>query len=115
MVALRTPLRSVEGNGKLLKSGLPEISVTADPVIQLAEGLWAKRIQAFRPSGSDLDEACLAQDAQVPRDARLMDADKGHDVIDGLLVVTEQLHDSPPSGIRQSLEDVDLHTSTYTQ
>ena len=45
--------------------------------------------------------------------ARLVDAHQGHDVVDRPFVV-QHLHDAPPGGIGEGLEDVELHGHIYT-
>src|SRR5258708_37782930 len=77
-------LPSLELLAEPVEACLPENSIAVDPSVELAEALGAKREEAVGPVGADLDEA-LGQDAQGPRDARLVDVERVGDLVRGWL------------------------------
>src|SRR5216683_5828937 len=82
-------LPSLELLGEPIEACLPENSIAVDPSVQLAKRLGAKRVEAFGPVGADLDEARLVQDAQVPRNARLVDVEPVDDIVHRLLAAAK--------------------------
>jgi hypothetical protein len=106
-------LLSVEHLAEPVEAGLPEASIVGDPRIELTERLRTKRIEALGPLRANLDEARFVQDAEVPRDARLVDVDRVDDIVYRLLAAPEHFYDPTPRAVGQGLEDVDMHVCAY--
>src|SRR4029079_9591641 len=74
-----------------VQSRLPQIAIAADPGVQLAKRRGPQRVQPAGPVGANADEPRLVEDAQVARDARLVNVQLGDDVVHRLLVPAQQL------------------------
>src|SRR5258708_26419244 len=107
-------LFSVESFSEFVEASFPEASITADPCVELAEGLRAKRVEALLSFGTDPDEARLLQDAQVSRNSRLLNLDFFDQFIDRVLAMSQGLDDTKPHGVGKSLEDSLIHVYVYT-
>jgi hypothetical protein len=77
-----------------------------DPRVEFAEGIRAKRVEAFLPFGADSNETRLVQYAEVPRNSRLMDLDFVDEIVHRVLAVSKRLDDPQTHGVSQSLEDI---------
>jgi hypothetical protein len=77
-----------------------------DPRVEFAEGVRAKRVEAFLPFGTDSDESRLVQYAEVPRNSRLMDLHFIDEIIHRVLALSKRLDDPQTHGVSQSLEDI---------
>lgn len=49
----------------------------------------------------------------MPRNARLVDVDRFHNIVDRALAVTERLDNEAASWVSKGSEDVEMHTGTY--
>src|SRR5688572_15413950 len=87
--------------------------VAADPGIEIAKRLRPQRVHPPLPVWTHIDEPAVVQDAQVSRDAGLVDLDGRDDVVDGLLAVSEHVHDMQPNGIGKRLNGFYMHNETY--
>src|SRR5262245_29228809 len=106
-------LSALELFSQPVQAFVPEAAVTVHPLLQLAKRLGPQRIQPPRAFGTHAHEAGLAEDAQVPRDTRLIDLDRRNDVVDRTLAVTQRVHDAPARRVGQGLEDVGMHGYAY--
>jgi hypothetical protein len=100
MLALPALKRGVES----VEPALPQRPVLTDPRAQLPERLGAQRVKASRAVGPDLDEPRLLEDAQVPRNAGLMNVHPGDNVVHGLLALKQRFDDLKAAGTSQRLE-----------
>src|SRR5262245_5538798 len=103
----------LECRAEAIETRLPQLPVTGEPGIDLAERLRPQRIQAALPVRPHRDETRLVQDAQVPRDAGLMDAGFLDDVVDLPLAAAQRLDDAAPRRIGQGLEWIQMHEYVY--
>jgi hypothetical protein len=60
-----------------------------------------------------MNEPSLMQDAQVPRDARLIDIDALDNFIDRLLAASKDFYDAKPSWVTQDLKELNMHNNVY--
>ena len=93
------------------RDGLPGVEtvtprgpVRGQPVIDLTERLGPQPVQAPLGVGSHLDQARLAQHAQVLRYAGLGDPQSRGQAADRLLPFAQQIEDAPPVTVRQHLK-----------
>src|SRR5262249_30445406 len=98
------PLPALERLPQPVEATLPQLAIARDPLVELAEGRCAQRVEAFRPFGTHLNEACVMQDAQVPRNARLVNGDALDDVVHRVLAAAQRLDDPAARGVRERLE-----------
>ena len=82
-------------------------------MIELPEGLRPKRIETLGPIRTNLHKARLVQDAEMPRDPRLVDADGADDIVHRMLPTPQHLHDVAARGVGQGLEHVYMHSHAY--
>ena len=67
-------LLALEGGPETIEAIVPDLPITGEPRVELAEGLWPQRIEAALSVRAHEDEAGFVQDAQVPGDAGLREA-----------------------------------------
>lgn len=104
-----------QGFAKLVETTSPQLPILAQPGIQVPEGLRAKRVKALLALGPDAHESGLLQDAEMPRNAGLVDLDVDDDVIDRMLAAPEDFDDAEPHRVSQGLECLNMHTGVYVQ
>jgi hypothetical protein len=63
--------------------------------------------------GTNLDEAGLAQDPQVPRNAGLVDADLFDDVVDRALSAPKGFDDGAARWVGEDFEEISMHRYAY--
>src|SRR5262245_34509549 len=88
-------------------------AVPRDPLIELAEPVGPQRGKPALPIGSHRYEAGLVKDAQVPRDAGLVDTSLLDDVIHLPLADEQRLDDTAASRVGESLEGIYMHAGAY--
>ena len=91
----------------------PESPERGEPIIQFLQRLWAQAIETPLRIHGGLDEARLAEHAQVLGDSGLRHAQLPLDVANGLLRRDEQTEDGAPVGLRNDFENR-FHASLYT-
>jgi hypothetical protein len=98
-------LPSLERGGEPVEPRFPETSIRGDPGIELAEGFRAQGIKAPGSFRTDLYEARVLENTQVPRDAGLVDMSGLDDVVDGLFATPQKgFHDQESGRVGQGLE-----------
>jgi hypothetical protein len=104
----------VEMSFQRVEAAAPGGPVGRQPLVDLAERLGPDPVQAPLRVGAHLDQARLAQHPQVLGNAGLADAQRGHQVADGLLPLAQQVQDPPPMRLGQYLEHAaNITTSLY--
>ncbi len=86
----------------------PVRSIWAEPRVQLGQRLGAEVVDAPLGVDADIDEAGVAQHAQVPGDAGLMHARDLHELADGTVVLADMVEDAPSCRFGDHLQDVEL-------
>src|SRR6185436_14457640 len=99
--------------GESVEACLPSASRRGEPNLKLVETFGPKRVEALRSVRPDPYEPRLVQDAQMPRDTRLVDAHSGHDVVHRLLAPLKRLDNQATRGVGQRLEEVGMHHGGY--
>jgi len=89
-------------------------TISGHPCIKLVEGFFAQRVEAFLPVGAYLHDLRLGQDAQVSRNAGLMDVHALDNVADSAFARLHCLDDAKPGWIRERLEQSYLRIHAYT-
>src|SRR2546425_342974 len=112
-------LSPIELRAEPVEAGLPQAAVLSHPFVQLAEWLGAQRIKALLPLCPHTHEPRRMQDAEVPRDARLVNVHGFHERVYGALPGPERLHDPAARRIGEDLENDrfhggDIHACVYT-
>src|SRR5689334_6818742 len=101
-----TILVSLERSSEPIDAVLPELAVLGEPRIELAEWLGPECVEPALSIGAHRDEARIVEDAQVARDAGLMDARPRDNVADLLLAASQHLDDATPRRVREGLKGV---------
>ena len=91
----------------------PESAERGEPIIQFPQRLWAQAIETALRIDRGLDEARLAQHAEVLGNGWLRHAQLALDVSHGLLRREEQAEDGATVGLRNDFE-YRFHASLYT-
>ena len=86
----------------------PVRSIWAEPRVQLGQRLGAEVVDAPLGVDADIDEAGVAQHAQVPGDAGLMHARDLHELADRTVVLAHMVEDAPSCRFGDHLQDVEL-------
>jgi hypothetical protein len=96
----------LDGVAKPIEPSLPKAAVARHPGIKLAERLGTQRIKAPLSIGPHLNEPRLKQNAQVPRDAGLMDVEPAHYIVHLLLAAAKHFDDAAAGRVGDGLEGV---------
>lgn len=84
----------VESLREFVEACLPETPITGDPCVEFAKRFGTKRIEAFLPIRSNLNETLLLQYAEMSRNPGLMNTDSIDNAIDGVLATPKHLDDA---------------------
>src|SRR5436190_16947942 len=82
----------------------PEAAIAGEPLVELGQRLRVERVQPAAPVLASSHETLLAEDPEVPGNARATGRELGGDLAGAALAFGEQLHDPPPRGIGERLE-----------
>jgi hypothetical protein len=82
----------------------PHRAVGLEPCVQLGQRFQPDPVEPALPVGAHVDEAGVAQDAQVLRDERLAAAELIDEVADGPLALPKQVEDPPTVRLRENFD-----------
>ncbi|MDB4955598.1 MAG: hypothetical protein JWO36_3167 [Myxococcales bacterium] len=99
-------LFALERASEAIEAVLPQPAVLGEPRVELPERLRPQRVEPSLSVRTHRDEAGLVQNAEVARDAGLVDPGVLDDVADLLLPASKHLDDAPPRWIGKCLEGV---------
>src|ERR1700737_1131662 len=97
-------LASFEGGAEPVKARLPLAAIPRPPGLELVERFLAQRVEALLSVRAHLHDPRLGQDAQVPRNAGLVDVHALDDVADGALPRLHRLDDAKTGRVRKGVE-----------
>src|SRR6185437_15041336 len=102
--ALSSVVHVVEMGFQRAEASGPGGAVGRQPLVDLAERFGPEPVHAPLGVGPHLDQARLAQHPEVLGHAGLAEAQRGHQVADGLLLLAQQVQDAAPVRLGQNLE-----------
>jgi hypothetical protein len=82
----------------------PQRPVGSEPVVDLAQGLWAETVHAALGVDARLNEACVAQDAEVFGNRGLTEFQVIDEVGNGLLALPQGVEDLAAVRLGEDLE-----------
>jgi hypothetical protein len=100
----RAVVHVVEVVFERVETGDPEGAIRCQPVIDLAERVGSKSIEASLRGDANLDHPRIAQHPKVLGDRGLTHREPIHDFGDRPLTCSQHVKDSPPVGFRHHLE-----------
>src|SRR5262249_28442178 len=103
---LPTSLSFLDSRSKAVEPCLPQALIACQPPLKRLKRLRPEGVQAALPVRPNRDEPRLAQDAQMARDAGLVNPGLLDDVVDLLLARPQCVDDMAPGRIGQGLEGV---------
>jgi hypothetical protein len=104
--ALSSGIHVVEVGFQRAEASGPGGAVGRQPLVDLAERFGPEPVHAPLRVGLHLDQARIAQYPQVLGHAGLAEAQRGHQVADGLVLLAEQVQDAAPVRLGQNLEHI---------
>lgn len=106
-------LPGFECRAEAVEPRFPELPVLAEPGVDLAERLWLKRVEPTRSLRPHHDEACFGENAQMPRNTRLMDAYCSDQIVDLALAGTQRIDDAAARWVGKGEERIYMHNRAY--
>ena len=104
-----------ERGAKTVETFLPKPAVAGEPRVKGAERLRPQRIETALAVRPHRDEACFMEDAQVARDARLMDARAADERADFRLAAAQRVDDAAAGRVAESLKSIYMHDCVYVR
>lgn len=89
---------------ELVQTSFPELSILAEPGIEIPERFGAKRVEPLLSVRPRMHEARFLQDPKMARYTRLIDLDVLDDVVYRMLAAPEHFDDVEPRRISQDLD-----------
>jgi Sigma-70 region 2 len=89
---------------EIVEPGLPLLPVRREPFVDRLQSLGADAVQATLRVGAHVDQAGVAQNAQVLRDRRLAEPERADEVADRTLRLLQEIKDAAAVGLAQGVE-----------
>ena len=105
----------LDRGSEAVEARFPQPAVLREPFVDFAERLRPENVEAPLPIRPYRDEAGSLQDAQMARDARLVNPGLRDDVVDLPLAVTQRIHDATAGRVGKGLEGVYMHYHVYAR
>src|SRR5258706_3860797 len=94
-------LHLVEQGVKTLEIGLPDAAIPLSPSLQLLQRRWAQGIDSTLRVNANVDQAGIAEHAQMLGDLRLAKTEAVDQIADGARAVEQQFDDLEAVGLGQ--------------
>ena len=103
------------GGARARRAGPPSGAGTGPASVELGERLGSQRVEAPAAVGPHLDEAGLAEHAQVLGGSRLAQPGRGDELAHRAGPIADQVEDAAPIGLREDVECADRHSPNITR